>query len=177
MSTTAATSLPAAETVCATLAKLGARHVFGLPGTQTTTFYEALRRSPLEAVVPTHELAAAFMAGAYSSLPAAGRACCRRSPDPASPMRWRGSPKQSSTAPRCSTSSMRRPRPTVPGYGLQALDQRGLLAPVTKAHRHGRTRQRCRGGRPHGVGAGARRRARTGGAGTRRRHLRWRRSG
>lgn len=54
-----------ASALCATLAGLGVDTVFGLPGTQTIWFYEALRTSRLRTVVTTHELAATFMAIGY----------------------------------------------------------------------------------------------------------------
>jgi len=47
------------------LESLGTRHVFALPGTQTVPLFEALRRSRLTTIVPTHELAASMMAAAY----------------------------------------------------------------------------------------------------------------
>jgi acetolactate synthase I/II/III large subunit len=59
------------EILCAVLEELGVQHVFGLPGTQNVPLFEALRRSRVRTVVPTHELAASFMAGAYH------RACGR----------------------------------------------------------------------------------------------------
>lgn len=49
----------------------GVTCVFGLPGTQTVTLYEALRHSAIRAIVPTHELGAAFMA--YGFARASGR--------------------------------------------------------------------------------------------------------
>lgn len=55
----------AADAVCRRLADLGVDCVFGLPGTQNLTLAEALRRSDLRWVVPSHELAAAFMANGY----------------------------------------------------------------------------------------------------------------
>lgn len=55
-----------AERVCATLQDLGADCVFGLPGTQNTPLYEALRLSALRSVVPSDEGAAAFMATGYA---------------------------------------------------------------------------------------------------------------
>jgi len=58
-------SVEAGEAMCSTLGALGITHVFGMPGTQTVPLFEALRRSPLTTVVPTHELAASFMAGAF----------------------------------------------------------------------------------------------------------------
>lgn len=59
------TSLEGWSIACRTLEALGVTHVFGLPGTQTVPLYEAIRRSGLTTVVPTSELAAAFMAGAF----------------------------------------------------------------------------------------------------------------
>ena len=47
------------------LESLGVTHVFGMPGSQIVPLFEALRRSRLTTVVPTHELAASFMAGAF----------------------------------------------------------------------------------------------------------------
>jgi acetolactate synthase I/II/III large subunit len=65
------TSVEAGAMMFAALESLGVTHVFGLPGTQTVPLFEALRRSRLTTVVPTHELAASFMAGAFFR--AAGR--------------------------------------------------------------------------------------------------------
>ncbi len=56
------------EVVCAALEQLGVEHVFGLPGTQNVALFDALRRSSLRTIVPTHELAASFMAGAYARI-------------------------------------------------------------------------------------------------------------
>lgn len=53
------------DVLCRTLESLGATHIFALPGTQTVPLFEALRRSQLATVVPTHELAASMMAAAY----------------------------------------------------------------------------------------------------------------
>lgn len=50
------------DLLCRTLEALGVEHVFGLPGSQNVAFFEALRKSKLRVVVPTDELAAAFMA-------------------------------------------------------------------------------------------------------------------
>jgi acetolactate synthase-1/2/3 large subunit len=55
-----------ADCICATLADLGVRHVFGLPGSQNIALYEALRRAGLRRVVPSDEGAAAFMATGYA---------------------------------------------------------------------------------------------------------------
>ena len=64
-------SVEAGEALCSVLRALGITHVFGMPGTQTVPLFDALRRSQLTTVVPTHELAASFMAGAFH------RACGR----------------------------------------------------------------------------------------------------
>lgn len=62
---TSTTSVAAGEVMFEAFAQLGVTHVFGMPGSQTVPLFEALRRSRLTAVVPTHELAASFMAGAF----------------------------------------------------------------------------------------------------------------
>lgn len=51
-----------ADAICAALSDSGVEIVFGVPGTQTLPFYEALRKSGLRTVTATHELAATFMA-------------------------------------------------------------------------------------------------------------------
>ncbi|MGB8378670.1 MAG: thiamine pyrophosphate-binding protein [Rhodanobacteraceae bacterium] len=51
--------------ICETLHALGVDCVFGLPGTQNVTLYEALRTSALRTVVATNELSAAMMANGY----------------------------------------------------------------------------------------------------------------
>ena len=55
-----------AELLCDALEQAGVEFVFGVPGTQTVEIYDALRSSRIRAVVPTHELAAAFMANGYA---------------------------------------------------------------------------------------------------------------
>lgn len=45
---------------------LGLDAVFGLPGTQLVAVFESLRRRGLRVVVPTHEMAAGFMAMGYA---------------------------------------------------------------------------------------------------------------
>jgi acetolactate synthase I/II/III large subunit len=51
--------------LCRALEACGVEVAFGLPGTQNNGLYQALRTSSVRALVPTHELAASFMAGAY----------------------------------------------------------------------------------------------------------------
>lgn len=118
--------------LCRTLQRLGATHVFGLPGTQNVALYEAMRQSRLKAVVPTHELAAAFMAGAYfracgrpgvlATIPGPGlaytiAALAEARLDSAAIVYIVNAPQHGSR----------------PGFGPQAIDQHALLAPVTKA--------------------------------------------
>lgn len=54
-----------ADAICSALSEAGVDTLFGVPGTQTVTLYEALRRSRIRAVTATHELAATFMAQGY----------------------------------------------------------------------------------------------------------------
>ncbi|MCX7901121.1 MAG: thiamine pyrophosphate-binding protein [Burkholderiaceae bacterium] len=58
-------ALNGAEALCAALVEAGIEAVFGVPGTQTVPFYEALRRSGLRTITATQELAACFMAQGY----------------------------------------------------------------------------------------------------------------
>lgn len=59
-------SRTASDILWATLRDLGADCVFGVPGSQTSGLFEALDRSGLRAIVPTHELAGSFMANGYA---------------------------------------------------------------------------------------------------------------
>lgn len=54
-----------ADLLCRTLEDRGVTCVFGVPGTQTVLLHEALRTSGIRVVVPSHELAASFMANGY----------------------------------------------------------------------------------------------------------------
>jgi acetolactate synthase-1/2/3 large subunit len=54
-----------ADAICAALKASGVDTVFGVPGTQTVHFYESLRKSGIDTVTATHELAATFMAQGY----------------------------------------------------------------------------------------------------------------
>ncbi|MFA6229650.1 MAG: thiamine pyrophosphate-binding protein [Rhodanobacter sp.] len=51
--------------ICDSLRSAGIDCVFGLPGSQTISLYEALRTSSLRTIVATHELSAAMMANGY----------------------------------------------------------------------------------------------------------------
>jgi acetolactate synthase-1/2/3 large subunit len=56
----------AGELLWTTLRSLGAEFAFGLPGSQTIDGFQALKHSGLRTIVPTHEMAAAFMANGYA---------------------------------------------------------------------------------------------------------------
>ncbi|HEX9633344.1 MAG TPA: thiamine pyrophosphate-binding protein [Gemmatimonadales bacterium] len=62
---TAGTPRDGAAALAAALAELGVRVVFAVPGTQTLRPHDTLRSSGVRTVVPRHELAGSFMAGAY----------------------------------------------------------------------------------------------------------------
>jgi acetolactate synthase-1/2/3 large subunit len=55
-----------AELLCRCLEEAGGEVIFGVPGTQSVTLFEALRRSSLRTVLTTQELSAAFMANGYA---------------------------------------------------------------------------------------------------------------
>ncbi|MFQ6095225.1 MAG: thiamine pyrophosphate-binding protein [Candidatus Bathyarchaeia archaeon] len=56
----------AAEAVVKTLEKLGVELIFGLPGSQTCPFYDALYSSGIRHILVRHEQAASYMADAYA---------------------------------------------------------------------------------------------------------------
>ena len=141
------TGLHGSLTVCRTLETLGVRHVFGVPGTQNTAFYEALRQIGLSAVVPMHELSAAFMAGAYyraSGIP--GVLTTIPGPGLAYALAGLAEARLDSAAVLYLINGPR--TDTKIGYSLQALDQRACWprhegysrCHRTKPHRRGRTR-------------------------------------
>lgn len=51
--------------VCATLERLGVDTIFGVPGSENLSIFEALRQSSLRTVLATNEMAATFMANGY----------------------------------------------------------------------------------------------------------------
>lgn len=120
-----------ADAICAALRAAGVDTVFGLPGTQTVAFYEALRRAGIATVSTTHELAATFMAQAYyrrsgrlaavSAIPGPGfaftlAALAEASLDSAAVVVLTGSP------PVCSQGRRR----------AQSIDQATMAGPVVK---------------------------------------------
>jgi len=54
------------DVLCAGLADLGVRHVFGIPGTQNAALFSALPEHGIRPVLATHEASAAFMANGYA---------------------------------------------------------------------------------------------------------------
>lgn len=120
-----------ADAICAALKTAGVDTVFGVPGTQTVGFYEALRLAGIATVTATHELAATFMAQGYyrssgqlsavSAIPGPGfaftlAALAEASLDSAAVVLLTGSP------PVCSQGRRR----------SQAIDQATMAGPVVK---------------------------------------------
>lgn len=68
------TARTGAELLIEALQGAGIDCVFGVPGTQVVPVFEALRKSALRIVVPTHELAAGFMAMGYARASSPARA-------------------------------------------------------------------------------------------------------
>ena len=59
-------SLKVAEGIVKTLEKLGVQIIFGIPGSQTCPFYDALYSSSIRHVLVRHEQMASYMADAYA---------------------------------------------------------------------------------------------------------------
>jgi acetolactate synthase-1/2/3 large subunit len=119
------------ERLCRVLEDLGVDTVFGLPGTQNVDLFEALRTSWLRTVVPTHELAASFMANGYAR--ASGRpGVLVTIPGPGFTYALTGLAEAFlDSVPLLHILG----RPAqAPGqrYQLQALDQRAAVAPFVK---------------------------------------------
>lgn len=121
-----------ADRLTAALEAQGATHVYGMPGTQNVTLFDALRRSSLRTVVATHEMAAGFMAigharvtgrpGVLATIPGPGftfalSALAEARLDSVPLVHLCGAPAR------------------VPGrrFPLQALDQRAMAEPMVKA--------------------------------------------
>jgi acetolactate synthase-1/2/3 large subunit len=119
------------ELICASMERLGIAHVFGVPGTQSLGFFEALRKSRLRTVAPTSESSAAFMAIGYYR--ASGRlAVLTTIPGPgfAFTLAALAEAQHDSTALLYITDA---PPSTDRAFALQALDQARMAGPVTKA--------------------------------------------
>ncbi len=123
--------VPGSQVLCAHLARLGARCVFGVPGTQNVEVFEALRRSTIRTIGATHELAAAFMANGWAR--ATGRpgvVVTIPGPGFAMTLPALAEARLDSTPLLVITGN-----PVAPGgrrFQLQEIDQRALSAPVAK---------------------------------------------
>ncbi|MGB3497901.1 MAG: thiamine pyrophosphate-binding protein, partial [Rhodanobacter lindaniclasticus] len=124
-----------AELVCATLTRAGIDCVFGLPGTQTTGLYEALRRAPLRSVVATHELSAAMMANGYYR--ASGRlAALLTIPGPGFTWALTGLAEATLDSAALLHLTMQPARSPGQQFQLQALDQAAIAGPLSKGQYH-----------------------------------------
>ncbi|MDH4232625.1 MAG: thiamine pyrophosphate-binding protein [Nitrospirota bacterium] len=61
-------NIKVSELIVKYLGKLGAKHVFGIPGAHILPLYDAMYRSQITSVLPKHEQGAAFMAGGYARM-------------------------------------------------------------------------------------------------------------
>lgn len=124
--------LPGAQLICAALQRAGIECVFGLPGTQTVSLYEALRTSSLRSIVATHELSAAMMANGYYR--SSGRvAALLTIPGPGFTWALTGLAEaalDSAALLHLTTQPARAPGQR---FQLQALDQTAIAAALTKA--------------------------------------------
>lgn len=117
--------------LCSTLEQLGVQHIFGLPGTQNMSLFEALRQSSMRTILATNELCAGFMANGYyrasgkvgvlTTIPGPGFACAvaaiaEASEDSAALLYLVNKP---STSPGMK-------------FNLQAIDQSAILAPLAR---------------------------------------------
>lgn len=119
-----------ADRICHALEDLGIETVFGLPGTQNVSLFEALRTSRLRTVLATHELGAAFMAGGYFR--ASGRvAALVTIPGPGFTYALTGlaEARHDSAALLHITGA---PPEGGRSFQLQALDQAAMAGPVVK---------------------------------------------
>ncbi len=120
-----------AELLCASLEALGVDCVFGLPGTQTVPLFEALRRSRIRAVLPTHELAAAFMANGYARV--AGRVgVVVTIPGPGFTYALTGLAEARLDSVPLVHITLAPARAPGTRFQLQAIDQTGIAGPLVK---------------------------------------------
>jgi acetolactate synthase-1/2/3 large subunit len=119
-----------ADCICATLGDLGVRHVFGLPGSQNTALYEALRRAGLRRIVPTDEGGAAFMATGYARA-SGGVGVLTTIPGPGFLYALPGVAEARDDSAALLWLTLRQPDDGQ-AFPLQKLDQRAIAAPVVK---------------------------------------------
>lgn len=118
--------------VSSTLASRGVDRVFGVPGTQTVPFLEALRRQKIEFMLAAHEGGAAFMAIGYARATGkVGVLSTIGGPGFTNALTGLAEAWQDSVpllhivnAPKSGPGG---------GFQLQAIDQSGMAAPITKA--------------------------------------------
>jgi acetolactate synthase-1/2/3 large subunit len=120
-----------AELLCDTLESLGVEHVFGVPGTQSVSLYDALQRSKIRSVLATHELGASFMANGYYR--ASGRvAPLITIPGPGFTYALTGLAEalhdSAAILHIVGQPAVREDKK----YGFQALDQEGIAGPLVK---------------------------------------------
>ena len=123
--------LTGSQAFCLALERLGVHHIFGVPGTQNVALFEALRRSSVRTILPTHELAAGFMAnGYYRASGKAGWLTTIPGPGFAYAVPAIAEASQDSTG---LVFVVGKPA-SGPGqkFNLQAFDQKAVLAPLVK---------------------------------------------
>jgi acetolactate synthase-1/2/3 large subunit len=118
--------------LCSALETEGLTRVFGVPGTQTLGFFDAIRRSNLEFTLASHEAGAAFMANGYY------RACGK--PAVVATIGGPGFTNSLTGIAEASLDSVAllhivSAPATTPGerFQLQAIDQPAIAAPLVKA--------------------------------------------
>lgn len=119
-----------ADCICATLADLGVRHVFGLPGSQNTALYDALRKARLRRIVPSDEGAAAFMATGYARA-AGGVGVLTTIPGPGFLYALPGIAEARDDSVALLWLTLRQPDDGQ-AFPLQKLDQVAIAAPLVK---------------------------------------------
>jgi acetolactate synthase-1/2/3 large subunit len=114
---------------------MGAECVFGLPGSQTIDAFQALKTSGLRTVVPTHEMAAAFMAAGYARV--SGKpGILTTIPGPGFTYALTGIAEAwLDSVPLVHVVPAARERADGE-FALQSIDQRAMARPIVKAHLH-----------------------------------------
>ncbi len=126
-----ARELSGAELVVDSLERLGVPLVYGLPGTQNVPLFEALRKSSIRAVVPTHEMAAGFMAA--GGFRASGRVgVVTTIPGPGFTLALNALAEASHDSAGLLYLTLARPRENGRAYRLQEIDQAAMARPVVK---------------------------------------------
>lgn len=120
------------ESLSKALASRGVDRVFGVPGTQTVPFLEALRRQKIEFMLAAHEGGAAFMANGYARATGkVGVLSTIGGPGFTNALTGLAEAWQDSVPLLHIVNAPK--RGPGGGFHLQAIDQSGMAAPVTKA--------------------------------------------